>query len=107
MHINNLKSGVKRVWRSATGQGEVAINKNRSCCTPDSEKELYVEDGGALEPAAQGGRGLSLSRHIQDLPATVPVSPALGGIALAWGWIRGSQGPLQPLLFCYSLLDCA
>ena len=47
------------------------------------EEELLPSEGdGALEQAAQGGCGVSLSGDIQDLPGQGPVQPAVGDPAL-------------------------
>lgn len=42
--------------------------------------------GRALEEAAQGVHGVSLSEDIQTPPGRVPVSPALGVPALPGSW---------------------
>jgi len=49
----------------------------------EHEEELPSEGDGALEQAAQGGRGVSFSGDIQDLPGQVPVQRAVGDPALA------------------------
>ena len=52
----------------------------------EHEEELLPSEGdGALEQAAQGGCGVSLSGDIQDLPGQGPVQPAGGGPASAGG----------------------
>lgn len=43
------------------------------------------ESGRALEHAAQGGRGLSLSGDIQNPPRCIPVSPTQGDTAVTGG----------------------
>lgn len=43
-------------------------------------------DGRALEQAAQGDHGVSLSEDIQNPPELIPVSPALGDPALPGSW---------------------
>jgi len=52
----------------------------------EHEEELLPSEGdGALEPAAQGGCGVSFSGDIQDPPGQGPVQPAVGYPALAGG----------------------
>jgi len=50
------------------------------------EELLYFEGGGALEPAAQRGCGVSFFGDIQNLPGCSPVQPAVGDPALARGF---------------------
>ena len=52
----------------------------------EHEEELLPSEGdGALEQAAQGGGGVSVSRDIQDLPGQGPVQPAVDDPASAGG----------------------
>ena len=52
----------------------------------EHEEELLPSEGdGALEQAAQGGCGVSLSGDIQDTPGQGPVQPAVGDPASAGG----------------------
>jgi len=44
------------------------------------------EGDGALEQAAQGGCGVSLSGDIPDPPGQGPLQPTVGDPALAGGW---------------------
>jgi len=54
---------------------------------PSEHKEelLHSEGDGALEQAAQGGCGVSLSGDIQDPPGQGPLQPAVGVPASAGG----------------------
>ena len=68
----------------------------------EAEEELLPSEGdGALDQAAQGGCGVSLSGDIQTQPGRGPVQPALGDPASAGGldWVI-PRGPFQPLTFC-------
>ncbi|PKU32827.1 hypothetical protein llap_16869 [Limosa lapponica baueri] len=47
------------------------------------EELLYFKGGRALEQAAQGGCGVSISGDIPNPPGHVPVPPTQGGPALA------------------------
>ena len=71
----------------------------------EHEEELLPSEGdGALEQAAQGGCGVSLSGGIQDLPGQGPVQPALGDPASAEELDQMThRGPFQPLPFCDSV----
>jgi len=52
----------------------------------EHEEELLLSEGdGALEQAAQGGCGVSLSGDIQDPPRHSDVQPAVGDPASAGG----------------------
>jgi len=52
----------------------------------EHEEELLPSEGDrALEQAAQGGCGVSLSGDIEDPPGQGPVQPAVGDPALAGG----------------------
>ena len=52
----------------------------------EHEEEFLPSEGdGALEQAAQGGCGVSLSGDIQDPPGRSPVQPAVGDPASAGG----------------------
>ena len=70
----------------------------------EHEEELLPSEGdGALEKAAQGGCGFSLSGDIQDPPGQGPVQPTVGDPALAGGLDQMThRGPFQPRTFC----DC-
>jgi len=49
------------------------------------ESGAHEEHDGALEQAAQGGRGVSFSGDIQDPPGQSPVQSAVGDPASAGG----------------------
>jgi len=49
------------------------------------EEFLPCEGDGALEQAAQGGRGVSFSGDIQDPPGQGPLQPTVGDAASAGG----------------------
>jgi len=59
--------------------------KHREVLSEHEEELLHSEGDGALEQAAQGGCGFSLSGDIQDPPGRSPVEPAVGDPALAGG----------------------
>lgn len=62
-------------------------HKTQEVSPQQEEKSLYIEGGRALEPAAQGERGASLSGGIPNPPGGVPVPPAVPRTpgAAVWG----------------------
>lgn len=81
-------------WCPATGWGAVVITKTQEVPHHIGEEILYSEGIQALEQTAQGAHGVSLSEVIPKPSACVPVSPALGALALGSDWMT-SRGPFQ------------
>jgi len=63
-----------------TRQGETAINWSTEVLHQYVKELLHSEGHRALEQAAQGGCGFSLSGDIQDPPGCLPVQPAVGSL---------------------------
>jgi len=66
-------------------KGQWAQTEAQEVLSEHKEEFLPSEGDGALEQAAQGGCGVSLSGDIQDLPGGDPVQPAVGDPASAGG----------------------
>ena len=64
-------------------KGQRAQTEAQEVLSENEEELLPSEGDGALEPAAHGGCGVSLSGDIQDPPGQGPVQSALGGPASA------------------------
>ena len=69
-------------------KGQRAQTEAEEVLYEHEEELLYSEGDGALEQAAQGGCGISLSGDIQDSPGQGPVQPAVGDPASAGGCTR-------------------
>ena len=70
-------------------KGQWAQTEAEEVPAEHGEELLHSEGDGALEQAAQGGCGVSLSGDIQNPPGQGPVQPAVGDPASAGGgWTR-------------------
>ena len=76
-----------RLFSSAQQQdkGQWAQTEAQEVPSEHEEGLLHFEGDEALEQAAQGGCGVSLSGDIQDLPGQGPVQPAVGDLASVGG----------------------
>ena len=66
-------------------KGQQAQTEAQEVPFEHEEEFLPSEGDGALEQAAQGGCGVSVSGDMQDPPAQVHVQPVLGNLASAGG----------------------
>ena len=71
--------------RQDKGNGQRAQTEAEEVPSEHEEELLPSEGDGALEQAAQGGCGFSLSGDIQDPPGRGSVQPAVGDAASAGG----------------------